>query len=367
MKLSTKYALYLTLINFSLLVSVFFTEAWLFTQDIEHLTNELKLQTRQEYTLVEQQKLKNAVEHISGHIAPALQASDTLAIHELFEKLGSWFSLESAVIIDNHGNILFNFDNQKKLSVETRRNQAYFSKAKSSSYLDFSQAKTDILIQENALGYHVISPLHTDSQLLGYLGLYISYSGIQNLLDKQNQFTHKVLQNFMFSSQIVEIMGLFTIVIVSILASYYLSYRVSLPLKTLTCCVENLSQKNFSPEYIDSLKKIHINYTDELSILAYSFEKMVVELQDFIRNLEYKVKVRTAEVELAFDELNNVNHLLERENMRIATELDVSREFQYLILPRPHELQAIQDLDIKANQPMENDRYVIVFNGEIYN
>jgi asparagine synthase (glutamine-hydrolysing) len=32
-----------------------------------------------------------------------------------------------------------------------------------------------------------------------------------------------------------------------------------------------------------------------------------------------------------------------------------------------HNRLAIQDLDIRANQPMENERFVIVFNGEIYN
>ncbi len=32
-----------------------------------------------------------------------------------------------------------------------------------------------------------------------------------------------------------------------------------------------------------------------------------------------------------------------------------------------HNRLAIQDLDIKANQPMENEKFVIVFNGEIYN
>jgi len=32
-----------------------------------------------------------------------------------------------------------------------------------------------------------------------------------------------------------------------------------------------------------------------------------------------------------------------------------------------HNRLAIQDLDSKANQPMENDRFAIVFNGEIYN
>ncbi|MCV6636179.1 SpoIIE family protein phosphatase [Candidatus Albibeggiatoa sp. nov. NOAA] len=357
MKLSTRYALYLTFINFVLLVSVFFTEAWLFTRDIEQLTNQLKLQTRQEYTLVEQKKLKETVEHISRYLTPALQTSDTLAIHELLEKLGVWFSLENAFITDSYGNVLFNFDNYHKLSVETKRIEAYPSDVKLVSTeldLDFTQAQSGILIQENALGYHVISPLYTESQLFGYLGLYVSYSGVQHLLDKQNQFTHQVLQQFLFNSQIIELMGLTIIVVVSVLASYYLSYRVSLPLKLLTHCVENLSQRDFSPKYINNLQKIHISYTDELSILAYSFEKMVIELQDFVRNLEYKVKVRTAEVELAFEELNHVNQLLEKENLRIATELEVSREFQYLILPRPQELKAIQDLDISAYmQPAE--------------
>jgi len=32
-----------------------------------------------------------------------------------------------------------------------------------------------------------------------------------------------------------------------------------------------------------------------------------------------------------------------------------------------HNRLSIQDLDVKANQPMENDKFVIVFNGEIYN
>ena len=352
MKLSTKYALYLTAINFILLTSVFFAESWFFTRDIEYLAKEIKLQTRQEYMQAEQKKLKKMVEYVSHELSPILKIADNIAIHNLFERIGVWFSLEHAVITDIHGNILFHFDNQNKLSVESRKHDIYAIQQVANT--DIAQAEKGVFFKENALGYQVISPIYTDSQLSGYLGLYISYTGVQYLLDKQNQFTYEVLQHFVQNVQIAETIALFVVILVSILASYYLSYHISKPLKILTDCVENLSQKKFAPQYMHNLHKIHIKYTDELSILAYSFEKMVLELQDFIKNLEYKVTVRTAEVELAVEELNNVNRLLEKENLRISTELEVSREFQYLILPRPHELQAIQELDISAYmQPAE--------------
>ncbi|MGK7893368.1 MAG: CHASE2 domain-containing protein [Xenococcus sp. (in: cyanobacteria)] len=70
------------------------------------------------------------------------------------------------------------------------------------------------------------------------------------------------------------------------------------------------------------------------------------KLADYAHNLEDKVTARTAELAQANEEISTLNEKLKKENLRMGAELDVARQLQQLVLPKPEELDAIQNLDI---------------------
>ncbi|EIJ41351.1 serine phosphatase RsbU, regulator of sigma subunit [Beggiatoa alba B18LD] len=62
--------------------------------------------------------------------------------------------------------------------------------------------------------------------------------------------------------------------------------------------------------------------------------------------LEKRVAERTQELHQAYEEIRSLNSRLKAENMRMGTELEISRHLQHLVLPKPDELKEITDLDI---------------------
>ncbi|MEC4893019.1 MAG: SpoIIE family protein phosphatase [Oscillatoria sp. PMC 1051.18] len=84
----------------------------------------------------------------------------------------------------------------------------------------------------------------------------------------------------------------------------------------------------------------------ELEKLAASFNQMAGQLKELIENLEDKVKSRTAQLAQANQEITILYKRLKAENVRLSAELDLLRQMQHLILPKPAELKAIKKLDI---------------------
>ena len=70
------------------------------------------------------------------------------------------------------------------------------------------------------------------------------------------------------------------------------------------------------------------------------------KLADYAHTLEYKVTARTAELAQANEEISILNTKLKQENLRMGAELDVARQLQQLVLPKPEELEAIAGLDL---------------------
>ena len=68
---------------------------------------------------------------------------------------------------------------------------------------------------------------------------------------------------------------------------------------------------------------------------------------------------------LSIDEVKSYNKKMSHR----GPDASITKEYKFKDknLYLSHNRLAIQDLDTKANQPMENNRFVIVFNGEIYN
>lgn len=84
----------------------------------------------------------------------------------------------------------------------------------------------------------------------------------------------------------------------------------------------------------------------ELEKLAGAFNTMAGQLKELFETLEDKVKERTAELAEANDEIIALNERLKEDNLRMSAELDIVRQMQQMILPRPEELENIQGLDI---------------------
>ncbi|SKB15414.1 Protein serine/threonine phosphatase with Cache sensor [Planktothrix sp. PCC 11201] len=91
---------------------------------------------------------------------------------------------------------------------------------------------------------------------------------------------------------------------------------------------------------------VKVRGIQELETLANSFNGMAEQLKESFDTLEEKVKERTGQLAEANQEISTLNTRLKAENLRMGAELDVLREMQQLILPKPQELEEIQDLDI---------------------
>ncbi|MEY3867096.1 MAG: hypothetical protein RLZZ338_987 [Cyanobacteriota bacterium] len=96
----------------------------------------------------------------------------------------------------------------------------------------------------------------------------------------------------------------------------------------------NLTTGAFTPERLEILK-----------ILS-SQAAISIENARLYQNLEDKVEERTAQLAEANQEIITLNELLKKDNLRMGAELDIVKQLQQMVLPKPSELEAIEGLEI---------------------
>ncbi|HIK42734.1 PP2C family protein-serine/threonine phosphatase, partial [Thermoleptolyngbya sp. M55_K2018_002] len=96
----------------------------------------------------------------------------------------------------------------------------------------------------------------------------------------------------------------------------------------------NLATDTFTPERVTVL-----------NILS-SQAAIALENAQFYRTLEQKVEERTAQLARANDEITLLNQQLQSENLRMGAELAITRQIQQMVLPKDHELDQIEGLEI---------------------
>ena len=87
---------------------------------------------------------------------------------------------------------------------------------------------------------------------------------------------------------------------------------------------------------------------ERLMVLSILSAQAAIALENalFYRTLEQKVEERTGQLAHANAEITLLNQRLRSENLRMSSELAVTRQIQQMILPKEHELSQISDLEI---------------------
>ncbi len=87
---------------------------------------------------------------------------------------------------------------------------------------------------------------------------------------------------------------------------------------------------------------------DRLEVLKILSSQAAISLENarLYQTLEDKVEERTAQLAEANQAISALNQRLKTENLRMSAELDILKQMQQLILPKPAELAAITELDI---------------------
>ncbi len=117
---------------------------------------------------------------------------------------------------------------------------------------------------------------------------------------------------------------------------------ITFPIIRITKASESLAAGSLDKR-VDSTDLIELS---EINILQNSFNSMAGQLQEAFETLEDKVKERTSELASANKEIITLNKKLKEENLRMAAEIDVARQIQMMILPKPKELENIEGLDL---------------------
>ena len=131
----------------------------------------------------------------------------------------------------------------------------------------------------------------------------------------------------------------------ALLALLAVRYRLLKPLKSLSQAAKKIAS---DPSHLaDSQwqQNLKTERRDEIGELAQSFSYMGDRLQDSFDTLEDKVKERTAELAGANEEIVLLNEQLKDENRRMGAELNVARQLQQMVLPKPEELE-IEGIDL---------------------
>jgi serine phosphatase RsbU (regulator of sigma subunit) len=121
---------------------------------------------------------------------------------------------------------------------------------------------------------------------------------------------------------------------------------ISQPIINLTAITKSIISGEFRWE-----APIYSN--DEIGDLARSFNLMMErlnhsfqELADMNQDLEVRVEERTKSLKWANLEINLLNEKLQEDNLRMSSELEITRRLQQLILPKEQELLNIPSLEI---------------------
>lgn len=142
--------------------------------------------------------------------------------------------------------------------------------------------------------------------------------------------------------QMILVMGQATLagIGVALGVGFAFARSMTVPLQRLTNAAQKIRDG-------DRNCQVNVQSENELGLLAGAFNQMAGQLKESFETLEDKVEERTTHLAQANAEINVLNKKLKIENLRMGSELDILKQMQQMILPKPEELE-IEGLDIAA-------------------
>ncbi len=131
----------------------------------------------------------------------------------------------------------------------------------------------------------------------------------------------------------------FTGLPLALFLGWWLVRHLTTPITELAAAADSLAQGK--REAI-----VQVRSHDEVGLLAETFNRMSRQLKVSFETLEAQVEQRTAALAQANQEITTLNQRLQAENLRMGTELEVTRKLQQMILPKPEELTQVLGLEI---------------------
>ena len=133
--------------------------------------------------------------------------------------------------------------------------------------------------------------------------------------------------------------------------------------------ITHLTQASSALAAGDRDRRVNLDLDDEIGILAGSFNKMAQQLQESLETLEDRVEERTAELAQANEQITALNEKLKEENLRMGAELDIARQLQQMVLPKPEELDNIEGIDVagfmEAADEVGGDYYDVLYSDGV--
>ncbi len=171
----------------------------------------------------------------------------------------------------------------------------------------------------------VYTPLFdAEKEIKGATLIYLSLDSVQRVLRNQLSLAVAI-------AVLVLVLGL--------IASYFLARWITAPIQRVSIASTDLAAGYWS-------QTVPVERSDELGVLAKSFNSMAQQLKQAFETLEDKVQERTAELATANEQITALNDKLKAENLRMGAELDVARQIQQMILPKKDELENVDGLEI---------------------
>jgi sigma-B regulation protein RsbU (phosphoserine phosphatase) len=122
-------------------------------------------------------------------------------------------------------------------------------------------------------------------------------------------------------------------------AVYAISGRITAGLSALADAARRLQNKDYSV-------RVNIPTRDEVGAVGIAFNRMAEEIHFHTENLERQVEKRTSDLHKANGEITALNARLKDENLRLGAELDIARQIQMMVMPRPNELTSIPGIEL---------------------
>ncbi|HUX40510.1 MAG TPA: SpoIIE family protein phosphatase [Rectinemataceae bacterium] len=169
------------------------------------------------------------------------------------------------------------------------------------------------------------------------LGFIVPDKEIYAALDQARSAINSSTNTLLFLQLFIIIASL----VVTLFILFPLTTRVTGGLTVLTRAANLIQAKNYTARAV-------LTSSDEIGVLAQSFNNMAGEIQHYTSGLEALVAERTKELEEANASIRELNSRLSEENIRLGAEVEVARRLQLMVLPRKSELEAVRDLDIAA-------------------